>query len=39
MNPKAIVFWAIMGCVGWLIGGTTGAVVAVLIALTLSFLL
>ena len=36
MNPAALVFWTILGLIGWLTASTTGAVVAVLAGLIFS---
>ena len=38
MNPRAIAFWIALTCVGFLINGVTGAVVGLLIGVSLSLL-
>ena len=38
INPSAVVFWIMAGLIGHLIGGN-GAVIGVLIAMTISLLL
>lgn len=36
LNPFALVFWAALGCAGYLIGDAKGAVAGILIGLVLS---
>ncbi len=38
MNPLAIGLWLFLGCIGWLIGNATGAVVGVAVGLAISFI-
>jgi hypothetical protein len=38
MNPTAIVFWAFLGLVGFMIGGSTGAIIGVTIGLGVSLI-
>ncbi len=38
LNPTAVVMWAILGCIGWLVGrDVTTVVVFVLAGLSISF--
>jgi hypothetical protein len=38
LNPFAVVFWVLVGIVGYLINGVTGALIGVAAAITLSFI-
>lgn len=38
VNPSAIAFWVMAGCIGYLIGDTNGAVIGVLIGTSVSLI-
>ena len=38
MNPTAMIMWALLGCIGFLLSGSYGAIVGVTIGLGISFM-
>lgn len=38
INPTALVMWTLMGCIGWLLGDTTGAIIGVSAGLFLTLI-
>ena len=39
LNPNAVIFWTICSGIGYLIGGTNGAVIGGITAMTISLIL